>query len=94
MVDKEKVKCDVCGKSFYSRKQLEQHTLDAHSMANKNGMMKTVKKPFKLSSKLIAVIAACVVIAIIGGTAIYYARASHALFPCCSINNRWYTRAM
>ncbi len=58
MVDKEKVKCDVCGKSFYSRKQLEQHTLDAHSMANKNGMMKTVKKPFKLSSKLIAVIAA------------------------------------
>jgi hypothetical protein len=81
MVDKEKVKCDVCGKSFYSRKQLEQHTLDAHSMANKNGMMKTVKKPFKLSSKLIAVIAACVVIAIIGGTAIYYARASHALFP-------------
>ena len=76
MVDKERVTCDVCGKSFYSRKQLEQHAQDAHNTINKNEMMKTVK-PFKIRNKLIAVIAACVLIAIIGGIAIHYARA-----PC------------
>jgi hypothetical protein len=73
MVDKEKAKCNVCGKSFYSRKQLEQHSQDAHSTMNKNAMIKAVKKPFKIS-KLIAVISVCVLIAIIGSIAIYYAR--------------------
>ncbi|MFZ0221325.1 MAG: hypothetical protein WCC17_23985 [Candidatus Nitrosopolaris sp.] len=77
MVDKERVTCDVCGKSFYSRKQLEQHAQDAHNTINKNEMMKTVK-PFKIRNKLIAVIAACVLIAIIGGIAIHYARAPAA----------------
>ena len=72
MVDKEKAKCNVCGKSFYSRKQLEQHAQDAHSTMNKNAMIKAVKKPFKIS-KLIAVISVCVLIAIIGSIAIYYA---------------------
>jgi hypothetical protein len=69
MADQEKAKCNVCGKSFYSRKQLEQH---AHSTVNKNDMIKAVKKPFKIS-KLIAVIAACLLIAIIGSISIYYA---------------------
>src|SRR5215467_7124836 len=73
MVDKEKAKCNVCGKSFYSRKQLEQHAQDAHSTMNKNAMIKAVKKPFKIS-KLIAVISVCVLIAIVGSIAIYYAR--------------------
>jgi hypothetical protein len=73
MVDKEKAKCNVCGKSFYSRKQLEQHAQDAHSTVNKNAKIKAVKKPFKIS-KLIAVISGCVLIAIIGSIAIYYAR--------------------
>ena len=84
MSGKERAKCDICGKSFYSRKQLEQHTQDTHSTVDKRGMMKPVKKSFKLSHKLIAVIAACVVIAIIGGTAIYYARAPHASPPAVS----------
>jgi len=66
-------KCNVCGKSFYSRKQLEQHAQDAHNMMDKNDMIKAVKKPFKIS-KLIAVIAACVLISIIGSITIYYAR--------------------
>ncbi len=69
----ERAKCNVCGKSFYSRKQLEQHAQDAHSTVNKNNMIKAVKKPFKIP-KLIAVIAACVLITIIGSIAIYYAR--------------------
>ncbi|MFZ0512839.1 MAG: hypothetical protein WAM14_14625 [Candidatus Nitrosopolaris sp.] len=81
MVDKEKVKCDVCGKSFYSRKQLEQHTQDAHSTVNK----KPVKKSFKLSNKLIAIIGAGVLIAIIGGIGIYYAMVPHALFPAAAL---------
>ena len=72
MVDQEREKCDVCGKSFYSRK-LEQHAQDAHSTVNKNDMIKAVKKPFKIS-KLIAVIAAFVLMVIIGSIAIYYAR--------------------
>jgi hypothetical protein len=37
-------------------------------------MIKAVKKPLKISNKLIAVIAACVLIAIIGSIATYYAR--------------------
>jgi hypothetical protein len=80
MVDKERLQCDVCGKSFYSKKQLEQHRQDAHSTVNKNRMIKPVKKPFNLSNKLIVVICAGVVIAIIGGIGIYYAMAPHALF--------------
>jgi Zinc-finger of C2H2 type len=78
MVDKERAKCNVCGKSFYSRKQLEQHAQDAHSTVNKNDLIKAVKKPFKISNKLIAVIGVCVLIAIIGSIAIYYAR-EHAV---------------
>ena len=60
--------CAVCGRSFDSRKQLEQHTQYAH----KSGMMKPVKKSFKLSKKLIA---------IIGVIAIYAAMAPHVSFP-------------
>jgi hypothetical protein len=74
MVDKEGAKCDVCGKSFYSRKQLEQHAQDAHRTVNKNDMIKAAKKPFKIPNKLISIIAACVLIAIIGSIAVYYAR--------------------
>src|SRR5215469_13802570 len=76
MVDKESRKCNVCGKSFYSRKQLEQHAQDAHSTVNKNDMIKAVKKPFKISHILIAIIGTCTLIAIIGSTVIYYARAA------------------
>jgi len=73
MVDN-RVGCDVCGKSFYSRKRLEQHTRGTHTTVNKNDMIKNVKKPFKIPNKLIAVIAACALIAIIGSIATYYAR--------------------
>jgi len=83
MVDKERVKCDACGKSFYSKKQLEQHRQDAHSAANKNSIVNPVKKPFNLSHshKVISVIGAGVVIAIVGGIGLYYAMAPHAVFP-------------
>jgi hypothetical protein len=74
MVDKERPKCKVCGKSFDSRRQLEQHAQAVHSTVNKNDMIKAVKNPFKISTKLVAVIGACVLIAIIGSIAIYYAR--------------------
>ena len=78
MEDKERVICDICSKSFYSRKQLKQHTLDTHSKVNKSDVTKPVKKSFKLSSKLIAIIGA---IAVIGGIGIYFAMAPHTLIP-------------
>jgi hypothetical protein len=78
MEDKERAMCDVCGKSFYSRKQLKQHTQDTHRKENKSDMMKPVKKPFKLSKKLITIIG---VITIIGGIGIYAAMAPHTLSP-------------
>jgi uncharacterized C2H2 Zn-finger protein len=81
MSGKERVKCDICGKSFYSKKQLEQHTQDAHNTVDEKGMMKPVKKSFKLSSKLIAIIGAGVLITIIGGIGIYSAMAPHASLP-------------
>jgi hypothetical protein len=78
MEDKERVMCDVCSRSFYSRKQLKQHTQDTHSKVNKSAMMKPVKKSFELSKKLIAIIG---IIAMIGGIGIYSAMAPHTLFP-------------
>ena len=35
---KERVKYDICGKSFYSKKTLEQHSKDTHSTADKRGI--------------------------------------------------------
>jgi uncharacterized C2H2 Zn-finger protein len=81
MVGNEKVKCDVCGKSFYSRKQLEQHTQDAHSTVNKNIISKRVKKSFKLSNKLIVIIGAGILVVIIGSIGLYYAIAPRAPLP-------------
>ena len=80
MVDKDRIKCDLCGKSFYSRKQLEQHKQDAHSTVNKNIKIKPHKTGFKPSKKLITIIAAGVLVAIIGGIGIYSATAPHAPF--------------
>ena len=77
MSGKEMVKCDICGKSFYSRKQLEQHTQDAHSAVDRRGMMKPIKKSFKLSNKLVVLIGAGVLVAIIAVIGIYYAMAPH-----------------
>ena len=47
-------------------------------------MMKPVKKSFKLSKKLIAIIGAGVLIAIIGGIGRYSTMAPHASFPAVS----------
>ena len=76
MVEKERVKCYDCGKSFYSRKQLEQHTRDTHSA--KSSMMNPIKKPFKVPKKLIAIGG---IVAIIAGIGIYVAMTPHALVP-------------
>ena len=72
MAEKERVKCYDCGKSFYSRKQLEQHTQDTH--ITKSSMMKPVKKPFKLPKKLIVIGG---IVAIIVGIGIYAAMTPH-----------------
>ncbi|MFY9873262.1 MAG: hypothetical protein WAK17_26425, partial [Candidatus Nitrosopolaris sp.] len=71
------------GKSFYSRKQLEQHTKDTHSTVDKRGMMKPVKS-FKLTNKLITLIGVGVLVAIITGIGIYYAIAPHTSLPAVS----------
>lgn len=78
MVDKDKIKCDLCGKSFYSRKQLEQHEQDAHRTVNENIKIKPHKGSFKPSIKLITIIAAGVLVAIIGGIGIIYTNALHS----------------
>ena len=74
MEDKEM--CGVCGKSFYSRRQLKQHTQGTHS--TKSIMMKPVKKPLKLPKKLITIVG---IVAIIVGIGIYAAMTPHALLP-------------
>ena len=81
MVDKERVKCDVCGKSFYSRKQLDQHTQDRHTTLNKNTITKPHKISFKLSNKLIAIIGASILVVIIGSIGLYSAMAPHTPLP-------------
>ncbi len=78
MENKERVTCDVCGKSFYSRKQLEQHSQARHSTVSKIGMMKPVKKPLKLPKTLITFVG---IIAIIVGIVIYAAITPHVAIP-------------
>ena len=78
MTEKEKVKCYDCGKLFYSRKQLEQHSQDRHRNMNNSGMMKSVKKPLKLPKKLIAIVG---IVAAVVGIGIYAATTQHAAFP-------------
>src|SRR5215469_5170850 len=78
MAEKEKVKCYDCGKLFYSRKQLEQHSQDRHRNVNNSSMTKTVKKPFKLPKNLIVIGS---IVAVIAGIGIYVAMTPHALVP-------------
>ena len=81
MSGKERIKCDICGKSFYSKKQLEQHTKDTHITVDKS---KPAKKPLKLTNKFITLISVGVVVAIIAGIGIYYAMAPHTSLPAAS----------
>jgi len=76
MVSKDKIKCGICGKLFRSRKELEAHTENAHSTTAKNTSTKAIKKDFKLSHKLIAIlIGAGFLAAIIGLFVIYFGTA-------------------
>jgi len=74
MENKEGVICDVCGRSFHSRKQLDQHTQSSH----KSGVMKPIKRSFKLPKKLITIIGIIAIIAGIGIFAAMLPRASLA----------------
>ncbi len=76
MAEKEKVKCHDCGKFFYSRRQLEQHSQDRHRSVNNSGMMKPVKKPLKVPKKLITIVG---IVAIIVGIGVYVAVTPHVL---------------
>jgi len=78
MADKERAKCYDCGKLFYSRKQLLQHSQDRHTKVNNSGMMMPFKKPLKAPKKLIAIVA---IVATIVGIGVYAAMTPHALFP-------------
>src|SRR5438128_4783824 len=74
MVDKEKPKCDFCGKSFSSQKHLEQHKQDVHITVNKNNF----KKSFMPSKKVIAAVGAGLLVAIIAGIGVFSATAPRA----------------
>ena len=79
MADKERAKCYDCGRLFYSRKQLVQHSQDRHPKMNNSGMMmKPLKKPLKIAKKLITIVG---VVATIVGIGVYAAMTPHALFP-------------
>lgn len=60
MKDKEKLKCDECGKSFNSRKQIEQHKRDVHHD-------RAIKPPrsFRLSKTVLAIVVGVVSIGIL-----------------------------
>ena len=82
MVDKGKVKCETCGKSFYSRKQLQQHIQDSHKTTSRDiPVTKSIKKYFKVSNKLIAIIGVGIVVAIIAGIGVYSVIAPRPAFP-------------
>jgi hypothetical protein len=76
MAEKERIKCYDFEKSFYSRKQLGQHSQDRN--ITKSSMMNPVKKLFKLPKKLITIVG---IIAIIGCIVTNIAMLPHALTP-------------
>jgi hypothetical protein len=80
MVKKEKITCDICGKSFDSRKQMNQHKHDVHDNMVNHGMTEKESKSYnkrsskkKLSKRLIVIIIGVgILIAITGGIGAYY----------------------
>jgi hypothetical protein len=84
MVKKERITCDIYGKSFDSRKQMNQHKHDVHdddnNMVNDEDMTKKGAKSYgkrsskkKLSKKLITIIIGVgILVAITGGIGAYY----------------------
>jgi Zinc-finger of C2H2 type len=77
MVDNEKIMCDLCGKSFNSRKQLEQHKQDIHSAMDKNKVIIPVKKSFKPSKKVMATSGGGILVAIVVSIVVFSATAPH-----------------
>jgi hypothetical protein len=77
MVKKEKITCDICGKSFHSRKQMNQHKNDVHDNMVNDDITKEVtkshgKRSSKFSGKLIIIIGVGILVAIAGGIGAYY----------------------
>jgi hypothetical protein len=72
---KEESRCDLCGKSFESRKQMNQHKHDVHETVN--DMLKETKKSgskrrsLKYSKKMIVISVSILVIAAAAATAAY-----------------------
>src|SRR5919199_427610 len=87
MVKKERLTCNICGKSFNSRKQMNQHKHDVHdNIVNSEDMTKEEltkshgkRSSKKLSTKLIIVIIGVgILVAITGGIGAYYYTTSSA----------------
>jgi hypothetical protein len=81
MVKKERITCDICGKSFDSRKQMNQHKHDVHdNMVNHDMTKEKEAKSYnkrsskkKLSKRLIVIIIGVgILVAITGGIGGYY----------------------
>ena len=98
MVKKEGVSCNICGKSFDSKLQMDQHKNDVHEKMQKTKVTKTAKssKNYSLSKKYIIVISIGVLIAITVGIITNYVitsksvirtRIKNVFFP---VNNKWY----
>lgn len=67
-----KVKCDLCGKSFNSRKQIDQHKALVHNGKDKNDVIRSTNKFSKLSRKQITIITTCILVAVISIVGIYF----------------------
>ena len=78
MADRERIACNICGKSFNSKKQLEQHNRDVHdALPNEDGKIaKLGEKSRRNPKSLIAVIGVVAFVSIIGGVWLYYGAAS------------------
>jgi hypothetical protein len=80
MTDSEGITCNICGKSFNSKKQLEQHNKNVHdALSNdQNTRPKAGKKSHMNSKKLIAVVGVVALLSIIGGVWLYHGAGSQA----------------
>ncbi len=79
MADSKRITCNICGKLFNSKKQLEQHNRELHEVtpSDKNSIAKLGKKS-QNSKMWIALIGVVAIVSVIGGLWLYYGSTSKA----------------
>ena len=91
MIDKERIPCEVCGKSFDSRNKLEKHKDDVHNDLRKIEPIKPHSSRSRdVSKKLIVFTSIGILVALGAGVGVYYTMGMNSSVSIWA-NYSWYT---